>query len=48
MKNYGYTVWYFPVSKQGLKSIYTYIAYDLRAKINAMGRQTVSARASVH
>lgn len=37
MKNHGYAVWYSPVSKQDLKSIYTYIAYDLRAKDTAKG-----------
>ena len=42
MKNHGYTVWYSPASKQDLKSTYTYIAYELRAKNNAKGRQTVS------
>ena len=38
MKNQGYAVWYSPVSKQDLKSIYTYIAYDLRAKDTAKGQ----------
>lgn len=38
MKNQGYTVWYSPVSKQDLKAIYTYIAYDLREKATAKGQ----------
>lgn len=46
MKNHGYTVWYSPVSKQDLKSIYTYIAYELRAKDNARG-QTDRIRKSI-
>lgn len=35
MKNHGYAVWYSPASKQDLKSVYTYIAYDLQAKDTA-------------
>lgn len=46
MKNYGYTAWYSPVSKQDLKSIYTDIAYELRAKDNARG-QTNRIRKSI-
>lgn len=46
MKNHGYTVWYSPVSKQDLKSIYAYIAYELRAKHNARG-QTDRIRKSI-
>ncbi len=35
MKNHSYAVWYSPVAKQDLKSIYTYIAYDLRERNTA-------------
>lgn len=35
MKNHGYTVWYSPAVKRDLKSIYTYIAYNLQAKDTA-------------
>lgn len=38
MKNHGYAVWYSPVSKQDLKSIYTYIAYEFREKDTAKGQ----------
>lgn len=46
MRNQGYTVWYSAISKQDLKSIYTYIAYNLRAKDNAEG-QTGRIRESI-
>lgn len=38
MKNHGYAVWYSSVSKQDLKSIYTYIAYEFREKDTAKGQ----------
>ena len=35
MKNHGYAVWYSPVAKRDIKSIYTYIAYDLQERTTA-------------
>lgn len=46
MKNQSYTVWYSPISKQDLKSVYTYIAYDLQAKDTAK-RQVDRIRSSI-